>query len=62
MTATKKETLVKVKAIYDRLESPINLWGVQFLLVGKGDDAALVAEVPAEVAKSLLDAKRAVKA
>lgn len=52
---------VDVSAIFDRVEPTLTLWGVVFLKVGEGDKAAMVAEVDADVAKSLLDAKRVVK-
>jgi hypothetical protein len=52
---------VKVQAFYDRIEPTLTLWGVIFLQVGEGDKAKMIAEVDAETAKSLIDAKRAVK-
>jgi hypothetical protein len=61
MAENKKPSLVKVKANYDRIEPLLELWGVRFLKVGEGDKAHLVAEVTEEEAKSLIDAKRAVK-
>jgi hypothetical protein len=54
--------LVKVLANYNVRESKATLWGVEFVQEGEGDKAVYVAEVTEEVAKSLIDAKRAVKA
>jgi hypothetical protein len=54
--------LVKVVANYGVREETTTLWGVDFVAKGKGDNAVYVAEVSAETAKSLIDAKRAVKA
>jgi len=54
--------LVKVTANYGVREERATLWGVDFVQEGEGDEVVYVAEVTEEVAKSLIDAKRAVKA
>lgn len=54
--------LIKVIAAHDVREGVATLWGVDFVLEGKGDKAVYVAHVDAETAKSLIDAGRAVKA
>ncbi|MES2637351.1 MAG: hypothetical protein V4605_08500 [Pseudomonadota bacterium] len=62
MADKKDEKLVKVIANYIAREERATLWGVDFVQDGEGDELVYVAEVTEEVAKSLIDAKRAVKA
>jgi hypothetical protein len=60
--ADEKAKVVKVVANYGVRNDTETLWGVDFKKDGEGDDISYVAEVSEEVAKSLIDAKRAVKA
>jgi hypothetical protein len=60
--ADEKAKLVKVVANYGVRDDAETLWGVDFKKEGEGEEAVYVAEVSEETAKSLIDAKRAVKA
>jgi hypothetical protein len=62
MAKAEKVELVKVFANYGVREDSLTLWGVDFMKEGEGDEVYYAATVEAEIAQSLLDAKRVFKA